>query len=66
MAYRALVLVGPSDLFRGHGFLDTGSPTRHRDKVGDNHDHVICHNCGRPVDVDRAVGGCSYLTAADD
>jgi Fur family ferric uptake transcriptional regulator len=43
-----------------------GSPARYEDRVGDNHHHLICRNCGRVVDVDCAVGSAPCLTAADD
>lgn len=43
-----------------------GSPARYEDRVGDNHHHLICRNCGRMVDVDCAVGAAPCLTAAAD
>lgn len=43
-----------------------GSPARYEDRVGDNHHHLICRDCGRMVDVDCAVGAMPCLTAADD
>jgi Fur family ferric uptake transcriptional regulator len=43
-----------------------GSPARFEDRVGDNHHHLICRNCGRVVDVDCAVGAAPCLTAGDD
>jgi Fe2+ or Zn2+ uptake regulation protein len=43
-----------------------GSPARFECRVGDNHHHLICRNCGRMVDVDCAVGVAPCLTAADD
>jgi Fe2+ or Zn2+ uptake regulation protein len=42
-----------------------GSPARYEDRVGDDHQHLICRTCGRMVDVDRAVGDIPCLTAAD-
>jgi len=44
----------------------SGSPARFEDRVGDNHHHLICRNCGRVVDVDCAAGPAPCLTAADD
>lgn len=44
----------------------SGSPARFEDRVGDNHHHLICRNCGRCVDVDCAVGSAPCLAAADD
>ena len=42
-----------------------GSPARYENRVGDNHHHVVCRDCGRMVDVDCAVGYTPCLTAAD-
>ena len=43
-----------------------GSPARYEDRVGDNHHHVICRECGSVGDVDCAVGETPCLTASDD
>ena len=43
-----------------------GSPARFETRVGDNHHHLICRNCGQVVDVDCAVGDAPCLTAKDD
>ena len=43
-----------------------GSAARYEDRVGDNHHHLICTECGTTVDVDCAVGEAPCLTAADD
>jgi Fe2+ or Zn2+ uptake regulation protein len=43
-----------------------GSPARYEDRVGDNHHHLNCRECGQMVDVDCAVGHTPCLTAADD
>lgn len=43
-----------------------GSPARYEDRVGDNHHHVICRECGTLADVDCAVGSAPCLTASDD
>jgi Fur family ferric uptake transcriptional regulator len=43
-----------------------GSPARFEDRVGDNHHHIVCRECGRVADVDCAVGHAPCLTAADD
>lgn len=40
-----------------------GSPTRYETRVGDNHHHVVCRNCGRIADVDCAVGEAPCLDA---
>jgi Fe2+ or Zn2+ uptake regulation protein len=43
----------------------TGSPARFENRVGDNHHHIICRNCGALSDVDCAVGETPCLTASD-
>jgi Fe2+ or Zn2+ uptake regulation protein len=43
-----------------------GSPARYEDRVGDNHHHLICRNCGKTVDVDCAVGDTPCLSAMDN
>lgn len=43
-----------------------GSPARFEHRVGDNHHHAICRQCGAVSDVDCAVGSAPCLTAADD
>lgn len=43
-----------------------GSAARFEDRVGDNHHHVICRDCGELADVDCAVGSAPCLTAIDD
>lgn len=42
-----------------------GSAVRYEARVGDNHHHLVCRDCGRTVDVDCAVGVTPCLTAAD-
>lgn len=42
-----------------------GSPARYEDRVGDNHHHVVCRDCGTLVDVDCAVGSAPCLTPSD-
>lgn len=41
-----------------------GSPARFEARVGDNHHHMICRECGKTADVDCAVGDAPCLTAA--
>lgn len=43
-----------------------GSPARFEDRVGDNHHHLICRECGDLADVDCAVGYTPCLTPVDD
>jgi Fur family ferric uptake transcriptional regulator len=42
-----------------------GSPTRYEARVGDNHHHLVCRDCGRVVDVDCATGSAPCLVASD-
>ena len=43
-----------------------GSAARYELRVGDNHHHLVCRNCGNLVDVDCALGDAPCLTASDD
>jgi Fur family transcriptional regulator, stress-responsive regulator len=43
-----------------------GSPARFECRVGDNHHHLICRQCGTVVDVDCAVAYTPCLTASQD
>lgn len=43
-----------------------GSAARFEDRVGDNHHHLICRDCGSMFDIDCAVGSVPCLTADDD
>ena len=43
-----------------------GSPARYEGRVGDNHHHLVCRNCGAVVDVDCAVGAAPCLDVVDD
>ncbi|MFC8525644.1 Fur family transcriptional regulator [Nocardia sp. NPDC057227] len=43
-----------------------GSVARYETRVGDNHHHVVCRNCGAIADVDCATGPAPCLTATDD
>lgn len=43
-----------------------GSVARYEARVGDNHHHLVCRNCGAIADVDCAVGDTPCLTASDD
>jgi len=42
-----------------------GSPARFETRVGDNHHHLVCRDCGVAVDVDCVVGEAPCL-APDD
>jgi Fe2+ or Zn2+ uptake regulation protein len=43
----------------------SGSVARYESRVGDNHHHVVCRNCGIIADVDCAVGETPCLTPSD-
>jgi len=62
--YNALAILSEKGLVRR--IQPAGSPARYEDRVGDNHHHLICRNCGKTVDVDCAVGDTPCLTAAED
>jgi Fur family ferric uptake transcriptional regulator len=42
-----------------------GSPARFELRVGDNHHHVVCRDCGMIADVDCAVGERPCLDPSD-
>lgn len=62
--YDALGILSEKGLIRR--IQPAGSPARYEDRVGDNHHHLVCRDCGRMVDIDCAVGERPCLTAADD
>jgi Fur family ferric uptake transcriptional regulator len=62
--YDALHLLVAEGLLRR--IQPAGSPARFEDRVGDNHHHLICRDCGVVVDVDCAVGSAPCLAAAPD
>ena len=62
--YDALGLLVAEGLLRR--IQPSGSPARFENRVGDNHHHLICRNCGRVVDMDCAVGAAPCLTPIDD
>lgn len=61
--YDALSVLTEKGLLRR--IQPAGSPARYENRVGDNHHHLICRECGATVDVDCAVGTRPCLTAAD-
>lgn len=61
--YDALGLLSEEGLIRR--IQPAGSAARYEDRVGDNHHHLICRDCGQTVDVDCAVGETPCLTAED-
>jgi Fur family ferric uptake transcriptional regulator len=42
-----------------------GSVARYESRVGDNHHHIICRECGAIADVDCAVGETPCLTSSE-
>ena len=62
--YDALAILTEKGLLRR--IQPAGSPARYENRVGDNHHHVVCRNCGSMGDVDCAVGHAPCLTAVDD
>lgn len=42
-----------------------GHPARYEVRVGDNHHHLVCRECGRTEDVDCVVGAAPCLSAGD-
>jgi Fur family transcriptional regulator, stress-responsive regulator len=47
-------------------FQPTGSVARYEARVGDNHHHLVCRECGAITDVDCAVGEAPCLTPVSD
>lgn len=43
-----------------------GSSARYESRVGDNHHHLVCRECGELVDIDCAVGNRPCLHANED
>jgi Fur family ferric uptake transcriptional regulator len=43
-----------------------GSPARYESRVGDNHHHLVCRDCGAIVDVDCVVGEAACLRPSSD
>ncbi|GAA4754853.1 Fur family transcriptional regulator [Modestobacter marinus] len=43
-----------------------GSVARYEARIGDNHHHLVCRDCGVIVDVDCAVGAAPCLTPSED
>ena len=62
--YDALGILADKGLVRR--IQPVGSPARFEDRVGDNHHHLVCRECGRVVDVDCAVGSAPCLDPADN
>jgi Fur family ferric uptake transcriptional regulator len=62
--YDALGILSDKNVIRR--IQPAGSPARYEDRVGDNHHHLVCRECGSMIDVDCAVGYTPCLTAEHD
>jgi Fur family transcriptional regulator, stress-responsive regulator len=60
--YDVLHALADADLVRR--IEPAGSPARYEARVGDNHHHVVCRQCGDIADVDCAVGEAPCLTGS--
>ena len=47
-------------------FQPEGSDARYEARVGDNHHHVVCRDCGAIADVDCTIGAAPCLTPSAD
>ncbi len=62
--YDALAILVDKGLLRR--IQPAGSPTRYEHRVGDNHHHLVCRNCGQTVDIDCAVGAAPCSSPGQD
>jgi Fe2+ or Zn2+ uptake regulation protein len=60
-AYDALASLADAGLLRR--IEPAGSAARYEVRVGDNHHHLVCRDCGTVVDVDCVVGAAPCLAA---
>jgi Fur family ferric uptake transcriptional regulator len=60
--YEALAAFTEAGLLRR--IEPSGSPARYEARVGDNHHHLVCRNCGAVTDVDCVVGHAPCLEPA--
>jgi Fur family ferric uptake transcriptional regulator len=42
-----------------------GHPARFETRIGDNHHHLVCRQCGRTEDVDCVIGQAPCLEPSD-
>lgn len=61
--YDALSVLAEKGIIRR--IQPAGSPALYECRVGDNHHHLICRDCGKMADVDCAVGDTPCLFPAD-
>ena len=62
--YDALRVLSDKGLLRR--IQPAGSSARYEARVGDNHHHLVCRDCGQTRDVDCALGAVPCLTASQD
>lgn len=62
--YNTVSLLAEKGLIRR--IQPAGSAARYEDRVGDNHHHLVCRDCGKMLDVDCAVGAAPCMNAATD
>lgn len=62
--YDALAILANKGLIRR--IQPAHSPALYEARVGDNHHHLVCRDCGKTVDVDCTVGHTPCLTASND
>ena len=43
-----------------------GHPARYESRVGDNHHHIVCRQCGTTADVDCTIGAAPCLEPSAD
>lgn len=61
--YDALAALARARLIRT--IEPAGSPVLHEIRVGDNHHHLVCRECGRVTDIDCATGAAPCLEPQD-
>jgi Fur family ferric uptake transcriptional regulator len=62
--YEALNALTAAGLLRR--VAPAGGPARYEGRVGDNHHHLVCRECGAVKDVDCAIGQPPCLAPEDD
>jgi Fur family ferric uptake transcriptional regulator len=62
--YDCLDALGTAGLVRR--IEPAGHPMRYETRVGDNHHHLVCRDCGQTTDLSCATGSAPCLTPAED
>jgi Fur family transcriptional regulator, stress-responsive regulator len=62
--YEALHALSGAGLLRR--IEPAGSPARYEGRIGDNHHHLVCRECGTVTDVDCATGQAPCLEPLDN